>query len=65
MYGHQDGNMFDEVQVPKPIGPYGTKYGCEMDIQIVVNNMDWIGVLSDYTMYMESNKTFGISTEMY
>jgi UDP-glucose 4-epimerase len=35
VYGHQDGNMFDEVQVPKPIDPYGVaKYGCEMDIQI-------------------------------
>ena len=44
VYGHQDGNMFDEVQVPKPIDPYGVaKYGCEMDIQIAgeQHGLDW------------------------
>ena len=35
VYGHGDGNIFDEKQVPKPIDPYGVaKYACEMDIQI-------------------------------
>jgi UDP-glucose 4-epimerase len=44
VYGHQDGSMFDEVQVPKPIDPYGVaKYGCEMDIQIAgeQHGLDW------------------------
>ena len=44
VYGHQDGNMFDETQVPKPIDPYGVaKYGCEMDIQIAgeQHGLDW------------------------
>ena len=44
VYGHQDGNMFDEVQIPKPIDPYGVaKYGCEMDIQIAgeQHGLDW------------------------
>ena len=44
VYGHQDGNMFDEAQVPKPIDPYGVaKYGCEMDIQIAgeQHGLDW------------------------
>lgn len=44
VYGHQDGNLFDEVQVPKPIDPYGVaKYGCEMDIQIAgeQHGLDW------------------------
>ena len=44
VYGHQDGTMFDEVQVPKPIDPYGVaKYGCEMDIQIAgeQHGLDW------------------------
>ena len=35
VYGHGDGGIFDEVQIPKPIDPYGVaKYACEMDIQI-------------------------------
>jgi UDP-glucose 4-epimerase len=44
VYGHQDGNVFDENQVPKPIDPYGVaKYGCEMDIQIAgeQHGLDW------------------------
>jgi UDP-glucose 4-epimerase len=44
VYGHQDGNMFDEIQVPKPIDPYGVaKYGCEMDIHIAgeQHGLDW------------------------
>jgi UDP-glucose 4-epimerase len=44
VYGHQDGNMFDETQIPKPIDPYGVaKYGCEMDIQIAgeQHGLDW------------------------
>lgn len=35
VYGHGDGGIFDETQIPKPIDPYGVaKYACEMDIQI-------------------------------
>jgi UDP-glucose 4-epimerase len=44
VYGHQNGTMFDEIQVPKPIDPYGVaKYGCEMDIQIAgeQHGLDW------------------------
>lgn len=44
VYGHQDGNIFDETQVPKPIDPYGVaKYACEMDIQIAgeQHGLDW------------------------
>jgi UDP-glucose 4-epimerase len=44
VYGHQDGNIFDEALVPKPIDPYGVaKYGCEMDIQIAgeQHGLDW------------------------
>jgi UDP-glucose 4-epimerase len=44
VYGHQDGNIFDEDLVPKPIDPYGVaKYGCEMDIQIAgeQHGLDW------------------------
>jgi len=44
VYGHQDGSMFDEIQVPKPIDPYGVaKYACEMDIQIAgeQHGLDW------------------------
>jgi len=44
VYGHQDGNIFDESQVPNPIDPYGVaKYACEMDIQIAgeQHGLDW------------------------
>ena len=44
VYGHQDGNIFDEDAIPKPIDPYGVaKYGCEMDIQIAgeQHGLDW------------------------
>ena len=44
VYGHGYGGIFDEVQVPKPIDPYGVaKYGCEMDIQIAgqQHGLDW------------------------
>lgn len=35
VYGHGEGGLFDETQIPKPIDPYGVaKYACEMDIQI-------------------------------
>ena len=35
VYGHGYGGIFDEIQIPKPIDPYGVaKYACEMDIQI-------------------------------
>lgn len=44
VYGHQDGNIFDEAAMPKPIDPYGVaKFGCEMDIQIAGEHhgLDW------------------------
>jgi UDP-glucose 4-epimerase len=44
VYGHGSGGIFDEVQVPKPIDPYGVaKYACEMDIQIAgeQHGLDW------------------------
>lgn len=44
VYGHGNGGIFDESQVPKPIDPYGVaKYGCEMDIQIAgeQHGLDW------------------------
>jgi UDP-glucose 4-epimerase len=44
VYGHGDGGIFDENQVPKPIDPYGVaKYACEMDIQIAgeQHGLDW------------------------
>jgi UDP-glucose 4-epimerase len=44
VYGHGDGGIFDEIQIPKPIDPYGVaKYGCEMDIQIAgeQHGLDW------------------------
>jgi UDP-glucose 4-epimerase len=44
VYGYGNGNIFDEIQVPKPIDPYGVaKYGCEMDIQIAgeQHGLDW------------------------
>jgi UDP-glucose 4-epimerase len=35
VYGYGDGGIFDEIQIPKPIDPYGVaKYACEIDIQI-------------------------------
>lgn len=44
VYGHGNGGIFDEKQVPKPIDPYGVaKYACEMDIQIAgeQHGLDW------------------------
>jgi len=44
VYGHGYGGVFDEIQVPKPIDPYGVaKYACEMDIQIAgeQHGLDW------------------------
>ena len=44
VYGHGEGGMFDESQIPKPIDPYGVaKYACEMDIQIAgeQHGLDW------------------------
>lgn len=44
VYGHGDGGVFNESQVPKPIDPYGVaKYACEMDIQIAgeQHGLDW------------------------
>jgi UDP-glucose 4-epimerase len=44
VYGHGYGGIFDEIQTPKPIDPYGVaKYACEMDIQIAgeQHELDW------------------------
>jgi UDP-glucose 4-epimerase len=44
VYGEGYGGVFDEVQIPKPIDPYGVaKYACEMDIQIAgeQHGLDW------------------------
>jgi UDP-glucose 4-epimerase len=44
VYGHGYIGLFDEIQTPKPIDPYGVaKYGCEMDIQIAgeQHGLDW------------------------
>ena len=44
VYGHGYGGFFDELQIPKPIDPYGVaKYACEMDIQIAgeQHGLDW------------------------
>lgn len=44
VYGHGEGGIFDEDQIPNPIDPYGVaKYACEMDIQIAgeQHNLDW------------------------
>jgi UDP-glucose 4-epimerase len=44
VYGHGEGGIFDEDQIPTPIDPYGVaKYACEMDIQIAgeQHNLDW------------------------
>jgi UDP-glucose 4-epimerase len=35
VYGHGNGDIFDETQVPCPVDPYGiAKYACEMDIKV-------------------------------
>jgi UDP-glucose 4-epimerase len=44
VYGHGNGGIFDEDQIPKPIDPYGVaKAACEMDIQIAgeQHGLDW------------------------
>lgn len=44
VYGHGNGNIFDESQIPQPIDPYGiAKYACEMDIQVAgeQHGLDW------------------------
>ena len=44
VYGHGNGNVFDEKQQQAPIDPYGVaKYACEMDIQIAgqQHDLDW------------------------
>jgi UDP-glucose 4-epimerase len=44
IYGHGNGGIFDEIQKPNPIDPYGVaKYACEMDIQIAgeQHGLDW------------------------
>ena len=44
VYGHGYGGIFDEVQIPKPIDPYGVaKFACEMDIQIAgeQHGLEW------------------------
>ena len=44
VYGHGDGQIFDESQTPSPIDPYGiAKYACEMDIKVAgeQHGLDW------------------------
>ena len=44
VYGNGEGGLFDEIQIPKPIDPYGVaKYACEMDIKIAgeQHGLDW------------------------
>ena len=44
VYGHGNGGVFNEAQIPNPIDPYGVaKFGCEMDIQIAgeQHGLDW------------------------
>lgn len=44
VYGHGEGGIFNETQIPNPIDPYGVaKFACEMDIKIAgeQHNLDW------------------------
>lgn len=44
VYGHGNGEIFDETQVPCPVDPYGiAKYACEMDIKVAgeQHGLDW------------------------
>lgn len=44
VYGHGQGQRFEETQVPNPIDPYGiAKYACEMDIKVAgeQHGLDW------------------------
>ncbi len=44
VYGHGNGDIFDESQVPCPVDPYGiAKYACEMDIKVAgeQHGLDW------------------------
>ena len=44
VYGHGQGEVFDENHTPKPIDPYGVaKYACEMDIKVAgeQHGLDW------------------------
>jgi len=44
VYGHGNGDKFDETQVPCPVDPYGiAKYACEMDIKVAggQHGLDW------------------------
>jgi UDP-glucose 4-epimerase len=44
VYGHGNGDIFDESQIPCPVDPYGiAKYACEMDIKVAgeQHSLDW------------------------
>jgi len=44
VYGHGNGDIFNETQVPCPVDPYGiAKYACEMDIKVAgeQHGLDW------------------------
>jgi UDP-glucose 4-epimerase len=44
VYGHGNGDIFDEIQVPCPVDSYGiAKYACEMDIKVAgeQHGLDW------------------------
>ncbi len=53
VYGHGNGDMFDETQVPCPVDPYGiAKYACEMDIKVAgeQHGLDWC-VIRPHNVY--------------
>ena len=44
VYGHGEGGIFREEQIPNPIDPYGVaKFACEMDVKIAgeQHGLDW------------------------
>jgi UDP-glucose 4-epimerase len=44
VYGHGNGDIFDESQIQNPIDPYGiAKFACEMDIKVAgeQHGLDW------------------------
>ena len=55
VYGYGKGGLFDELQIPSPIDPYGVaKFACEMDIKIAgeQHGLDWC-VLRPHNVYGE------------
>ena len=53
VYGHGNGGLFDENDIPKPIDPYGVaKFACEMDLQIAgeQHGLDWC-IIRPHNLY--------------